>query len=245
MYTLFPFKLGRCGEIKEVILLDEWVIEHNSRFLENAHLYPAKVSKNFMGCPIKVGTVGIDPFVVMTENYKENDCSTAYRVTGLSVEILKLVCQKMNLTTVFLAPSLNVEKDSYVKEITELDEGLSDVLNGAVALLPLAVASSFEATIPYTHINLKMLVPCPKAIARTEKLMTFFSLSVWLTIGLVLLLTTAGFWCAGNVPYRYVCNQTHSYQSLSKCFHNAWAVFMGVSVPQQPTASTLRDFFFL
>jgi hypothetical protein len=32
----------------------------------------------------------------------------------------------MNLTTVFLAASLNMEMDSYVKEITELDEGLSD-----------------------------------------------------------------------------------------------------------------------
>jgi hypothetical protein len=73
LYTWFPFKLGRCGEVKEVILLDEWVIEHNGRFSENADLYPEKVPKNFMGCTIKVGTVGIDPFVIMTENYTQND----------------------------------------------------------------------------------------------------------------------------------------------------------------------------
>jgi hypothetical protein len=75
--------------------------------------------------------------------------------------------------------------------------------------------------------------------------MTTFSLSVWLTMGLVLLPTTAVFWCAGNVPYRYVCNETHTHQSLSHCFNNAWDVFMAVSVPQQPTTSTLRVFFFL
>ena len=75
--------------------------------------------------------------------------------------------------------------------------------------------------------------------------MTTVSLSVWLTTGLVLLLTSAVFWCAGNVPYRSVYNGTHTYQSLSHCFHNAWAVFMGVAVPQQPTTSTLRVFFFL
>jgi hypothetical protein len=198
-----------------------------------------------MGFSIKVGTVKIDPYVIMTENYTQNDGSTAHKLTGLSVDILQLVCEKMNLTTVFLAPSLNLEENSFLKEISDLDEGLSDVLTGAIPLLPIVVTSSFDASIPYTHVNVKMLVPCPKAIPGTDNLMTIFSLSVWLTMGLVLLLTTAVFWCAGNVPYRTACNQTHTYQSLSHCFSNAWSVFMAVSVPQLPTIFTLRFFFIL
>ena len=90
-----------------------------------------------------------------------------------------------------------------------------------------------------------MLVPCPKAIPGTEKVLTTLSKSVWMTIGFVLLLTTAVFSCASNGPYWSVCNESHTYQSLSNCFHNVWAVFVGVSVPQQPTASSLRVFFFL
>jgi len=206
---------------------------------------PPKVPKNFMGCPIKVGTRGIDPYVIMTENYTQNDGSTAHKLTGLSVEILNLVCEKMNLTAVFLAPSINMEMASFVKELANVEDGLSDVLNGLVYLMPLIVTSSFDATIPYTHASLKMHFPCPKAILGTEKILTTFSLSVWLTMGLVLLLTTGVFWCAGNGPYRSVCNETHTYQSLSTCFHNAWAVFMGVSLPQQPTSSILRVFFIL
>jgi hypothetical protein len=112
LYTWFPFKLGRCGEVQEVILLDEWTIEHNDRFSENAHLYPAKVPQNCMGCPIKVGTVGIDHFVIMKENYTQNDGRISYELIGLSVEIVQLVCEKMNLTTGFLAQSLNMEFDS-------------------------------------------------------------------------------------------------------------------------------------
>jgi len=198
-----------------------------------------------MSVPIKVDTLGIEPFVTMTENYTQNYGSTAYRLTGLSVEILKFVCQKMNLKTLYLAPLLIMEMDSYLKEISELDEGLSDVLTGLVLLLPVVVTFSFDATIPYIHENMKMLVPCPKAIPETEKLMTNFSVSVWLTTDFLLLLSTAVFWCAGNVPYRSVCNVTHTYQSLSHCFHNAWAVFMGVAVPQQSTTSTLRVFFIM
>jgi hypothetical protein len=108
----------------------------------------------------------------------------------------------MNLSTVFLPPSINMEMDSYVKWITELDEGLSDVLTGIVALVPLVLTSLFEATIPYSYENVKMFVPCPKAILGTQKLLTTFSLSVWLTMGLVLLPTTDVFWCAANVPYQ-------------------------------------------
>ena len=198
-----------------------------------------------MGCPIRVGTVGIDPFVIMAENYTQNDGSPVYKVTGLSVEILKLVSQKMNLTTIFLAPSLYMDFFSYAKLKADLSEDISDVLTGILPLLPVFVTAYNDATIPYTHEYVKMLVPCPKAIPGTQKLMTTFSLSVWLTAGFVMLLTTAVFWCAGNVPYRSVCNETHTYQSLSNSFRSAWAVFVGVAVPQQPTTSVLRVFFFL
>jgi hypothetical protein len=53
LYTWFPFKLGRCGEVQEVILLDEWVIEHNGRFSENAHLYLKKFQNISWVVPIK------------------------------------------------------------------------------------------------------------------------------------------------------------------------------------------------
>ena len=53
LYNSFPFKLGLCGKVEDVILLDEWVFENNGRFSENAHLYPAKVPNNLMSCPLK------------------------------------------------------------------------------------------------------------------------------------------------------------------------------------------------
>ena len=153
-YTWFPFKLGRCGDVQHVILLDEWVFENNGRFSGNAHLYPGKIPKDFMGCPIKVGTIGINPYVIMTENSTQYDGSTAYKITGLTVEILKLICEKINLTALFLPPSLNLELDSGAKQLVELEEDLSDVLIGTVPLLPLVVTSSFDATIPYIYMRM-------------------------------------------------------------------------------------------
>jgi len=242
LYVCFPFKFGGCGELHDVILLDKLVFENNGRFSENTHLYPTKVPKNFMGCPIKVGTLGIDPYVIGTENYTRNDGSNLYKMTGLSIEILNFVCEKMKLTTRFLAPCQNMKFDSLRNKIAELNNGTFDVLGG---MLPLVVKPFFDTTIFYTYGYLKIHVPCEYAIPRTEKLLITFLLSVWLTIGLVLLLTTAVFWCAGNGPYWSVVKETHTYQSPSNCFNNVWAFFVAVSLPQQPTTSSPRFFFFL
>jgi len=163
----------------------------------------------------------------------------------LAVEIVKYVCQKINLTIMFPPPSFEGTIRNYAKEFAALEDGISDVLTGGIPLLQIVVTSSFDATIPYVIVRLKIFVPCPKSLPGTEKILTTFSLSVWLSIGLVMLLTTAVFWCAGNGPYRSVCNEAHTYRSLSNCFQNVWSVFVGVSLPQQPTTSNLRLFFFL
>jgi len=245
LYTWFPSKFGRYGEIQDVILLDEWVFENNGKFSLNAHLYPAKVPTDFMGLPIKVGLIGKDLGVNITENSTSNDYKIARKTKDIDVEIVQLVCEKLNLTTIFRAPSIDFSVESYLKEFGDLNDGLSDVLTGLISLIPFVVMSSFDFTIPYEKSSVKMFVPCPNAIPGPEKVLPTFSLTVWLKIGLVLLLTTAVFWCALNGHYGSVCNETHTYQSLSICFHNASAILLAVSVPMQPTNPSLRVFFLL
>ena len=198
LYTWFPSKFGRYGEIQDVILLDEWVFENNGKFSLNAHLYPAKVPTDFMGLPIKVGLIGKDLGVNITENSTSNDYKIARKTKDIDVEIVQLVCEKLNLTTIFRAPSIDFSVESYLKEFGDLNDGLSDVLTGLIPLISFVVMSSFDFTIPYEKSSIKMFVPCPKAIPGPEKILTTFSLTVWLTIGLVLLLTTAVFWFVVN-----------------------------------------------
>ena len=198
-----------------------------------------------MGLPFKLSLLTNDLGVNITENSTENDYRIARKAKYLEVEIVQIVCEKMNLTTIFLPPSTDFTIDSYLKEFGDLKEGFSDVLTGFIPLTSSVAISYFDFTIPYEYFGIKMFVPCPKAIPGPEKVLTTFSLSVWMTIGLVLLLTTAVFWCARNGPNRSVCNETHIYQSLSSCFQNAWAVLLAVSVPQQPTTASLRVFFLL
>jgi len=57
--------------------------------------------------------------VIMAENSTRNDGSTAYKVRGLSLELLKLVCEKMKLIAVFLVLWLNMEIHSFVKGLLD------------------------------------------------------------------------------------------------------------------------------
>jgi hypothetical protein len=128
--------------------------------------------------------------------------------------------------------------DSILKPAADLQ----DVLTG---IMPLIVTSSSDPTVTYTHANFRMLLPRPKSILAMEKIMTTFSLTLWLTMGFVFLLTTAAFWCAANGPYQPTFKDLQTYKSVFHCFYNAWAMGMGVSVTQLPTTSKLRVLFLI
>jgi len=151
---------------------------------------------------------------------------------------------EVELNICFLSTVTKYRNPHIFKIVYWVSWGFIRSCSGSYSSEPSCCVASFDNTIPYLPSCFKTIVPCLKAILGTDNLLTTFSLSVWLTIGLVLL-TTAVFWCARNGPYRYVCNETHTYQSMSSCFQNSWSFLVAVSVPQQPTTSSLRDFFFL
>jgi len=40
LYSGFPYQNGNCGKVKEIILVDQWVLENKGTFSENTNLYP-------------------------------------------------------------------------------------------------------------------------------------------------------------------------------------------------------------
>jgi hypothetical protein len=76
--------------------------------------------------------------VIMTEHYTQNNCRSLYKFTRLSVGIFEFVCEKINLTSSFLPPVLNIALESAVTKLAELDDSLAEVLIGKNLLcLPL------------------------------------------------------------------------------------------------------------
>ena len=148
LYSGFPYQNGNCQNVKEITLVDQWVLENNGTFSENTNLYPSKIPNNFQKCVIKAAPVGFHPFVSLISAETKEDSNTVYEIRGLIIEYFLLSVRKMNLTIVFLEPTLNPSIETVMREVTKLTAGMADVVVATVPLLPTVVSGMTERSIP-------------------------------------------------------------------------------------------------
>jgi len=180
--------------VKEITLVDKRILENNGRFPGNTNLYPSEIPNNFQKFVIEAATIGFHPFVSLIGEETKEDGNRVYEMRWILVEIFLLYVKKMNMTVVFLQPSLELSFGAIMREATQLKEGISNVVVGMLPLLPVLVSGTTELSIPYVSCAIKWFVPCPKPISRVEKFLTVFDASVWLTMIIVFVLTSALFW---------------------------------------------------
>ena len=53
LYTGFALESGRCGDVTDVLLLDQWRLQNGS-FIRSANLFPLKTPDNFHGFKIEL-----------------------------------------------------------------------------------------------------------------------------------------------------------------------------------------------
>ena len=165
-----------------------------------------------------------------------------YNVGGLAVQNLLLAVEKMNVTVVFLKPSLEITIDRAFYEAANLADKISDIVIGTSMLIPLYTTPWFQPTIPYEYDSLKWFVPCPQPVARMEKVMHTYQLPVWLTMASVYLLTSILWWVLTDWLHGSLKN-SRTFQTVSYCFIDAWAVSMGVSATNTPNTWNFRILF--
>ena len=245
LYTGFPYQNENCENVKEITLVDKWVLENNGTFSKKRNLFPSKIPTNFQKCVIKVASIGIPPYVILNREETDEDGNTVYDVRGLTIEYFLLSMKKMNVTIEFLQPALDISFNAGLREASKLMTGIADVVVGIVPLLPIFSSGKSEFSIPLNTVILRMIVPCPKPISRVDRFLTVFEASVWLTMIIVFVLTSALFWVSANYPDRMVAIDYKTLQTIPKCMYNAWSIFIGVSVPQMPRSCKVRIFFLI
>jgi hypothetical protein len=72
--------------------------------------------------------------------------------------------------------------------------------------------------------------------------LTVFNTSVWLTMIIVFVLTSALFRFSAKYPDRMVQINSQNLQTMSKCMYNAWSIFIGVTVPEMPRSWKSENF---
>lgn len=240
MYTWFPYHSGHCGDVGEVALVDKWIVTNSGGFLKQVPLFPNKVPANLQACPLRVCTADNRPFA--RHNNIQHKNSPEY--SGLEIQFLIYISQVMNVTLVYLPPPTGTGVIWRMTCLSNLNFGSSDIVVGTIPL-DLNILQFAEPTTPHLQMAFRWFIPCPKPVSRVERILGIFTLPVWLNVILVLILTTAIFWCFSNCHFSFLKKGSPTYKTLSQSLSDVWAVFLSVSIPKLPGTRNFRVFFLL
>jgi hypothetical protein len=216
LYTWFPYSShDNCGDVKNVVLMNQWMMEEEGKFLREGSLFPYKIPATFHGCTVNVSTA----WEVEAEDEFYSQYFLSHNVTGHYVSD---------------SPDNGIR---FLTGLRNLWNRESDMLFGE---LPLVVEeySKAEHTFPYLFMKFRWFVPCPKPFSRFQRISHIFSLSVWVSVVIVLFLVTVVSWCLAKQS-----NDIRSFTDISSAMYNIWAVTVGVSVTRMPRSLRLKLLF--
>lgn len=247
IYTWFPYQApDRCSNVRDVTVLDVWLMEGNGRFNNNVNLFPDKIKYNLNGCPITAATFPVD-FAVGPYRYLDKNDSTTPYVTyesGLEVSYIKLVAEKLNLTLRFRPPPANNEKWGNLTDDGTFTGLLGDVVYDRAdigfAAWPLhpRLLMIMDATKSYYRDDWLWWVPCAKEVPRWKSISMVFLPSTWIALLVSVIFAVVVILCM------VTCEPTElkTYRNFVNCVSNVWATVLGVSIPLMPKTVPVRMF---
>ncbi|KAJ9598891.1 hypothetical protein L9F63_026573, partial [Diploptera punctata] len=194
-----------------------------------------------MGCVLKIGSAGPVPGVII-ESYKSENGEKKFVARGLSMELINLFATKMNMTPYYQEPVRGEKSEQLLQLIAMLILGEIDILSGIFPLVKPLIDFAEPSAPMFVH-SIEYLVPCPKRLMKTEKILSLFHLSSWISMGLVFIIVSVLFWILSNYPTR--TNNFTGFNMLAQCFSAAWAVLLGISVSQLPVSPETRSLFII
>jgi hypothetical protein len=224
--------------------VDRCLSENKWQLSNNLSLFPNKIPKNLLGCPLRVSNAHLDPYVILQNNYTQPDGKKIYEYGGLEIEYVYLMSKAINMTVEFLPPAEGNFKDIHQMQLIEVLEGVSDVAIGRFPLNDVIVAFA-DPTVLFSFDALRWFIPCPRPASRMQRILGMYSSSVWITMLLIVSLSALVLWRSANSGYSSVVLESHHYRTVIYCAYNVWSIFMGVSVPKIPRSPKLRTFFFV
>jgi hypothetical protein len=239
LYTWFPYTTTSCVEPRQVVRIDQCLLDNKGQPTSSKSLFPNKIPNNFRGCSIRVAAAGTKPYVILTNSYKNSDGNSVYNYRGVEIEYLLLLAEATNMTVVFLPPLEGELREKTMNALMALITGTADVAIGHLPL-NLVMFPFADPTVTIIFDTLRWFVPCPRPVSRMGKIMGAFTVSVWFNIAVVFILTVLIFWRSAMLV-----TESQTYREIHGCLYVVWALSLGVSVPKKPRTLKLRTFFSL
>jgi hypothetical protein len=251
VYTWFPYQApDRCWTVRDIILLDSWIVEGNGRLGNNVNLFPDKMKHNLQGCPLTAATFPVDIVVGPYKHVEANDltASGASYVTydsGLELRFIKLVAEELNLSLRFLPPPPNNEKWGNLTNEFEFTGLLGEVIYqradigfGAWPLLP-ELLQIMHATKSYYRDDWVWWVPCAKKVSRWKSISMVFLPETWGAVLVAIIFAVVVMLCL----VKREKTEHEFYRNCANCVSSVWTAVLGISTPHMPNTTSVRIFF--
>ena len=215
--------------MKDITLLDSWVISAQGHFTRNTDLFPRKISNSLEGCPM---------IALVRPNWWHYYKS--YR-GGPEVDLLEVVVKQMNMTLVsFSKPEDFAEVNTYLHDIIKymLVKELYIALGGMEPDFKLAFQT--DITNPYSSSTYSWYVPCPVKYPRWSSFFRILSGELWIVLIILIVFAAISTTLCGQ----YSCtSEWQGYKTLTSSLTKIWAVILGVAVSTMPRTPSLRSLF--
>jgi hypothetical protein len=248
IYTWFPYQSpsGLCGELRNVVHINSWILNKGGQFLQNAILYPEKVPYNLKGCPIRASTFEFYPFVICD---KHNGTRTnASIIDGFEIRLMQSIAECMNMTLLLRIPpgdergGIQLKNGTWTGLRADIVYGEADIIFASL-LRQLEDYLVFDVTVNYFTDRFTWFVARAKSYPRWLGMVRVFDPLAWLVCFLVIILASIFMrflFSFHTVKHNEV---SLSYWKFSLCLSSLWAMFLGEGVPTMPCSLPLRTFF--
>jgi hypothetical protein len=243
VYTWFPYHSSDCcTEVNDIILLDSWIISAQGHFTKNTDLFPAKMSNNLKGCPMKtvVRNNAWRFITVYTKQLSSNGSVMTY-IQGLEMDLLRLVLKQMNMTFIHVPTPVDFD---FGKGRTRNLIRTMVAKKAYIALGHVGTHFSFDpfldSTNSYLTMGVRWYVPCSIKNPRWSSIFRILSVELWLVLIISIVIAAISTTLVG----RYSCtSEWQGYKTITSSLTKVWAVILGMSVSTMPRTPSLRSLF--
>ncbi|PSN57964.1 Ionotropic receptor 635 [Blattella germanica] len=234
----FPYYNNNCGEVDEMVLINQWFSNNGGQFSKGFNLLRYKVPGKFSGCPFLTMVVGPEPYVIITNNYTNENGEQVFEMEGLGAFLVNSFTNRYNFSSQFVPFNELREADVVFRGIQMFLNGKVNLVTGLVPIFTFFLPFG-EYTVPVTNDALVFINPCPRPIGRLRSVLNIFTMSTWLAVVIALVSAILILY----LQTKRDMNEVKHYKNFGNCSSSSWVILLGVSVPQLPESTNNRCFF--
>jgi hypothetical protein len=224
-------------------------MEGEGRFLRNASLFPQKIPRNLQGCNITAAFVPQEPYI-MSSNIGTDTGNVTIYDDGADMRLFLFVAEIMNVSVAYRFPTntkeiwpVKLENGTWTGVLGDLIQKKADIAFSALNINS-DKSIYFDSTYVYHTSGLVWIVPCAQPFHGWKSITRVFSLPTWSLLFVFIIMSAMFMYSLSNCHKNSLIEFGH-YRTISDCFYNVWAVFLGMSVSKKPLTNHLKVYFIM